>query len=84
VEWLAGSLNSLRGIVFVIDNDRLESLSGRARIEISGEVPGMFIMVGESVSGRYCGTLGIGSRVDEWRAEEDEGPCRWYLLAWPE
>jgi hypothetical protein len=81
VERLAESLNSLCGIVFVIDNDRLESLSGRGRIDISGELPGMFIMVGESVSGRYCGMLGIGSLVDECRAVEDEGPCRWYLLA---
>jgi hypothetical protein len=44
--------NSRRGIVFVIDSDRLESLSGGGLVGSIGELPGMFIMVGESVSGR--------------------------------
>ena len=39
----------------------------------------MFIVVGESVSGTYCGTF--ESRGTERRgAEEEEGYCRWCLL----
>jgi hypothetical protein len=87
MERLLDSLNSGCGIVCVIDNERCESRS-RPRIGTKGELPGMFIMVSESVSGTYCGTLGIGgmgSRVIECRAaDEDEGHCRWCLLVWLE
>jgi hypothetical protein len=42
----------------------------------------MFMMVGESVSGTYCGTGSGSSRVIEPRAaDEDEGRCRWCLFA---
>jgi hypothetical protein len=42
----------------------------------------MFIMVGESVSGTYCGIGGGSSRVIEPRAaDEDEGRCRCFLFA---
>jgi hypothetical protein len=75
-------LNSGCGIEFVIDNDRYESLSPRPRIGTRGELPGIFMMVGESVSGTYCGTGGGSSRVIEPRAaDDDEGRCRWCLCA---
>ena len=45
-----------------------------------GEDPGMCMTVGESVSAPYCGVL--VSRVMERRAAvEEEGHCRWCLLA---
>jgi hypothetical protein len=79
--WLE-SLNSLCGIVFVIDNERFESLSPSLRVGTKGKLPGIFIMVGESVSGRYCGALDMESRVIDCRAaDEDEGPWRWCLFA---
>lgn len=37
----------------------------------------MFIIVGESVSAIYCGSRAMECRA----AEEDEGHCRWCLLA---
>jgi hypothetical protein len=66
--------------VLVMDKDRCESLSPRPRVGTKGELPGKFIIVGESVSGTYCGIGGGSSRVIEPRAaDEDEGRCRWYL-----
>lgn len=47
---------------------------------IKGEEPGIFIIVGESVSATYCGPE--SSRLEDRRAaDEDEGYCRWCLLA---
>jgi hypothetical protein len=45
-----------------------------------GDDPGRSMMVGERVSATYCGPE--GSRIEVRRgAEEDEGHCRWCLLA---
>ena len=47
---------------------------------MSGDDPGRSMMVGERVSATYCGP--DGSRIEVRRgAEEDEGHCRWCLLA---
>jgi hypothetical protein len=58
----------------VIDSERCESRS-RWRIGTMGELPGRFSIVGDSVSGMYCGTLGRGSscsRGTDWRAADEE------------
>jgi hypothetical protein len=80
MERLAESPKSRCGFVFVMDSDRLESLSGGALVGIIGELPGMFIMVGESVSGWCCGALYVGSRAELRAVEDVEGRGRWLIL----
>jgi hypothetical protein len=66
-----------------MENDRWLSLLLRllrCRVGIRGDEPGRCIIVGERVSATYCGP--DGSRIEERRgAEEEEGYCRWCLLA---
>lgn len=44
---------------------------------MSGEEPWRLMIVGDNVSGRYCGTL--KSRVSERRASEDAEGQAWWL-----
>lgn len=48
---LFDSLASECGLVFVMDMERCESLPPRRSTGTKGELPAMFIVVGESVSG---------------------------------
>lgn len=61
-----------------MDSERCESLSRECGT--SGEDPGMVIIVGESVSATNCGAW-CSLVVERRAAEEDEGYCRWCLLA---
>lgn len=56
MERLLDSLASGCGLVFVMDMERCESRSARRGTGTRGELPGMLIVVGESVSAVYCGT----------------------------